>query len=408
MAAPSGSKIGYENGELVVPDDPIIPTISGDGVGPEVSCSTRRVVDAAVEKAYGGSKKISWLEVDAGESAMAAGKDALPQDTLDAITEYRVGIKGPLTTPVGGGYRSLNVAIRQKLELYACVRPVEYFEGLPSPVRRPDLMNVVVFRENTEDVYAGIEWAADTPECEKLRKFLAEEMGAKIREHSGIGIKPISVLCTERLVRMAIKFALKHKRSSVTLVHKGNIMKFTEGAFREWGYQLAEREFGNETITEAEVYEKHGGEPPAGKLVIKDRIADNMLQQILTRTAEYDVLALPNLNGDYVSDAAAAQVGGLGMAPGANIGDGVSVFEATHGTAPKYKGQDVINPSSLILSAVMMLEHLGWVEAGALLKKAVAGCFKALEVTQDVTRHLDGVEPLGTNAFTEAVIKRIG
>ncbi len=408
MSSVTGSKIGYANGELVVPDDPVIPTIAGDGVGPEVSRSMRRVVDAAVGKAYGGGRKIAWMDVDAGESAMAAGKDALPQDTLEAITEYRVAIKGPLTTPVGGGYRSLNVAIRQKLDLYACVRPVEWFEGLPSPVCRPDLMNVIVFRENTEDVYAGIEWAADTPECEKLRKFLKDEMGAEVREHSGIGIKPISVLCTERLVRMAVRYALRHNRSSVTLVHKGNIMKFTEGAFREWGYALAAREFGDETITEAEVFEKHDGKVPGGKLLVKDRIADNMLQQILTRTAEYDVLALPNLNGDYISDAAAAQVGGLGIAPGANIGDGVACFEATHGTAPKYKDQDVINPSSLILSAVMMLEHLGWPEAAAALKGAIAGCFKAHQVTQDITRRLEGVEPLGTTAFTDAVIARMG
>ncbi len=407
MGEVTGSKIGYANDELVVPDDPIIPTIAGDGVGPEVSKSMRRVVDAALKKAYGGAKKISWLDVEAGEGAVKAGKDALPQETLDAITKYRVAIKGPLTTPVGGGYRSLNVAIRQKLDLYACVRPVEWFEGLPSPVCRPDLMDVTVFRENTEDVYCGIEWAADTPECEKLRKFLKEEMGVEVREHSGIGIKPISLLCTERLVRMAVKHAIRQKRESVTLVHKGNIMKFTEGAFREWGYALAAREFGDRTITEAEVYERHGGKVPEGKLLIKDRIADNMLQQILTRTAEYDVLALPNLNGDYVSDAAAAQVGGLGIAPGANIGDGLAVFEATHGTAPKYKDQDVINPSSLILSAVMMLEHLGWGEAAAALKLAISGCFKAHEVTQDITRRLEGVEPLGTAAFTDAVIRRI-
>ncbi len=407
MKSPCGATIGFENGEIQVPDNPIIPIIAGDGIGPEISTSMQRIVDAAVEKAYGGKKKIDWLPVDAGEAAMDAGKDALPQETLGAISKYRVAIKGPLTTPVGGGYRSLNVAIRQKLDLYACVRPIEYYDGLPSPVKRPDLMNVVVFRENTEDVYAGFEWAADTPECEKLRKFLKDEFGAEIREHSGLGIKPISVLGTERLVRKAILFAIKHKRASVTLVHKGNIMKFTEGAFRDWGYQLAKREFPDQLISEADLWEKHDGKVPEGKIIINDRIADNMLQQILTRTAEYDVLATPNLNGDYISDACAAQVGGLGMAPGANIGDGVAVFEATHGTAPKYVGKNVINPCSLILSAVMMLDHLGWIEAGEMIRTALSACFANKEVTQDITRQMEGVEPLGTIEFTDNLISRL-
>ncbi|HOX06299.1 MAG TPA: isocitrate dehydrogenase (NADP(+)) [Planctomycetota bacterium] len=406
--SPSGGEsVKFQNGEFVSPDNPVIPVMAGDGIGPEITVSMRRIVDAAVAKAYGGKRAIRWLDVLAGESAQAAGKDLLPQETLDAIRQHRVAIKGPLMTPVGGGHRSLNVTLRQVLDLYACVRPVEYFRGLPSPVCKPEQMNVVIFRENTEDVYAGIEWPADSAEAEKVRGFLKKELKVSIREHSGIGIKPMSREGTERLVRMAVKYALKHKRRSVTLVHKGNIMKYTEGAFRDWGYALAAREFGGQTVTETEVTEKHGGTAPAGKLVIKDRIADNMFQQILTRTNEYDVMAMPNLNGDYFSDACAAQVGGLGIAPGANIGDGLAVFEATHGTAPKYVGKNLINPGSLILSAVMMLEHLGWGESGALVKSALAGCFAAREVTQDFARQMEGVRPLGTTEFTAAALARI-
>jgi isocitrate dehydrogenase len=403
----SGEIISFRGGEPVVPENPVIPVIAGDGVGPEIAGSMRQLVDAAVDKAHAGRRRIAWLEVLAGDAAVAAGQELLPEETLNAIRKYRVAIKGPLTTPVGGGHRSLNVTLRQVLDLYACVRPVEYFRGLPSPVKRPQDMNVVIFRENTEDVYAGLEWPADSVEAEKLRAFLRDQLGARVREHSGIGIKPISRFGTERLVRKAVQYALKYRRRSVTLVHKGNIMKYTEGAFRDWGYAMIRREFGDATVTETEVLEKFGGSAPEGRLVVKDRIADNMFQQILTRTAEYDVMAMPNLNGDYFSDACAAQVGGLGIAPGANIGDGLAVFEATHGTAPKYVGKDVINPGSLILSAVMMLEYLGWTEAAALLKGALVGCFAGKQVTQDFARQMKGVKPLATSAFTAAALKRL-
>jgi len=404
----NGAIIGFRDGEPVVPENPIIPVIAGDGVGPEIAAAMRQIVDAAVGKAYRGARRVAWLPSLAGDAAVAASQELLPAETLEAIRKYRVAIKGPLTTPIGGGHRSLNVTLRQVLDLYACVRPVEYFKGLPSPVKRPQDMNVIIFRENTEDVYAGLEWPAGSPEAEKLRAFLKSELGASVREGSGIGIKPISRFGTERLMRKAIQYALKYRRRSVTLVHKGNIMKYTEGAFREWGYALAEREFAAQTITEAEVLEKLGGQAPEGRLVIKDRLADNMFQQVLTRTAEYDVMAMPNLNGDYFSDACAAQVGGLGIAPGANLGDGLAVFEATHGTAPKYVGKNVINPGSLVLSAVMMLEYLGWTEAAALVKRALAGCFAARQVTQDFARQMQGVKPLATTAFTAAVLKRLG
>ncbi|RUM89364.1 MAG: NADP-dependent isocitrate dehydrogenase, partial [Thermodesulfatator sp.] len=342
-----GQKITInQDGTINVPDRPIIPFIEGDGIGPDIWNATKIVLDAAVQKAYGGQKAIEWLEVYAGEKAKEKTGQWLPQETLDAISEYVVAIKGPLTTPVGEGMRSLNVTLRQVLDLYACVRPVKYFKGVPSPVKRPELVDMVIFRENTEDVYAGIEWPEGSAEAKKVIEFLKTEMGAEVREDSGIGIKPISRTGTHRLVRKAIRHALDTGRDSVTLVHKGNIMKYTEGAFRNWGYELARLEFPEQTISEQELWDKFDGKMPEGKLLIKDRIADAMFQQILLRPAEYSVLAMPNLNGDYMSDALAAQVGGLGMAPGANIGDGVAVFEATHGTAPKYTGLDKVNPGS--------------------------------------------------------------
>ena len=353
-----GIAISVENGKLIVPDRPIIPFIEGDGIGRDISTATRRILDAAVEKTYGGRRRIAWLQAYAGEKANHLYGQYLPQETLDVIQGYIVAIKGPLTTPVGSGFRSLNVALRQLLDLYACVRPVRYYPGVPSPLRQPELVDVVIFRENTEDVYAGIEYASGTPEADKVERFLRVEMGAKIPAGAGIGIKPISQANTQRLVRKAIQYALDRGRESVTLVHKGNIMKYTEGAFRAWGYELARREFGQATITEEELWEKQAGVRPAGKIVIKDRIADIIFQHLLLRPAEFEVLAAPNLNGDYLSDAVAAQVGGVGIAPGANIGDFVAVFEATHGTAPKYTDKDVVNPGSLLFSGVMMLEYM--------------------------------------------------
>ena len=390
-----------ENGDLVVPDDPIIPFIEGDGIGPDIWAATRRVVEAAVEKAYGGSKRIVWMEILAGEKAYDATGEWLPEETFEALREFKVGIKGPLTTPVGGGIRSLNVTLRQVLDLYACIRPVRWIPGVPSPVKHPEKLDVVIFRENTEDVYAGIEWAAGTEEAEKVRSFLVNEMGADIRENSGLGIKPISAFGTKRLVAMAIRYAAQRGRDSVTIVHKGNIMKFTEGAFREWGYEVAKEKFAGQTITEAETWD---GADATGKIVIKDRIADAMFQQILLRPDEYSVTAMPNLNGDYMSDAAAAQVGGLGMAPGANVGDEVALFEATHGTAPKYAGQDKVNPGSLILSAHMMLEHLGWNEAAERVVKGLEGAVAAKTVTYDLERQMEGATLVSTSGFAEAIV----
>src|SRR5947208_8450949 len=361
----SGTPITRRDGRLVVPDDPIIPFIEGDGTGPDIWRASVRVFDAAVKKAYAQKRRLAWFEVLAGEKAKNVTGEWLPADTLEAVKAYKVAIKGPLTTPVGGGIRSLNVTLRQVLDLYACIRPVRYFSGTPAPVTRPELMNVVIFRENTEDVYAGIEWAKGTPQAERVIDFLSKEMGKRIAPDSGIGIKPISETGTKRLVRMAIQYAVANNRKTVTIVHKGNIMKFTEGAFRDWGYEVAKAEFRDKIVTEAEVGQ---GASPDGKVVVNDRIADSVFQQILTRTADYDVFATPNLNGDYLSDACAAQVGGLGMAPGANVGDDIAFFEATHGTAPKYAGKDVINPGSVILSGVMMLNYLGWTEAGALIE----------------------------------------
>jgi len=371
-----GKRITVKNKKLVIPNKPIIPVIEGDGIGRDIMKATRRVVDAAVEKAYKGKKKIAWMDIYAGENANRIYKEWLPQETIDAIEYYYVALKGPLTTPVGGGFRSLNVSLRQIMNLYACVRPVKYFKGVPSPVTHPEKMNVCIFRENTEDVYAGIEWKKGTKECKKVINWLNKSMKTNIRTDSGIGIKPISVGGTKRLVRKAIQYAIDRKLPSVTLVHKGNIMKYTEGAFRDWGYKLAITEFRNKCITEDELWDKYNGKAPKGKIIIKDRIADSMFQQILTRTDEYSVLATPNLNGDYLSDACAAQVGGLGMAPGANIGDYIGLFEATHGTAPKYADKDMVNPGSLILSAAMMLEYLKWDKASELINKAIEKTIK--------------------------------
>ncbi|MBP1607710.1 MAG: icdA [Acidobacteria bacterium] len=396
-----GSIITRKAGTFVVPDDPIIPFIEGDGTGPDIWRASVRVFDAAVAKAYGGKRRVVWFEVPAGEKARDAYNEWLPADTVEAVKQYRVAIKGPLTTPVGGGIRSLNVTLRQVLDLYACVRPVRYFTGTPAPVKRPELMDVIIFRENTEDVYAGIEWAKGTPQAEKIIEFLSREMGKRVRPDSGIGIKPISEFGSKRLVRMAVKYAIEHKRKSVTLVHKGNIMKFTEGAFRDWGYEVAKAEFRDQIVTEEEVA---GGASREGKVLINDRIADSMFQQILTRTAEYDVFATPNLNGDYLSDACAAQVGGLGMAPGANIGDDIAFFEATHGTAPKYAGKDVINPSSVVLSGVMMFKHLGWIEAATLIEHGIERTIEQKKVTYDLARQMQGATELKTSQFADTII----
>ncbi|WP_159564387.1 NADP-dependent isocitrate dehydrogenase [Budvicia diplopodorum] len=405
----AGKKITVDtNGKLAVPHDPIIPYIEGDGIGVDVTPVMIDVVDEAVKKAYGGERKISWMEIYTGEkSTHVYGKDVwLPEETLKLIREYRVAIKGPLTTPVGGGIRSLNVALRQQLDLYICLRPVRYYEGTPSPVKQPELTNMVIFRENAEDIYAGVEWKAGTVEADKVIKFLREEMGVtKIRfpEQCGIGIKPCSEQGTKRLVRAAIEYAIVNDRESVTLVHKGNIMKFTEGAFKDWGYQLAKEAFGGELID--------GGpwvkikNPKTGKdIVIKDVIADAFLQQILLRPAEYDVIATMNLNGDYISDALAAQVGGIGIAPGANIGDDCALFEATHGTAPKYAGQDKVNPGSVILSAEMMLRHMGWFEAADLIVKGMEGAIKNKTVTYDFERLMDGAKLRKCSEFGQDII----
>ncbi len=402
-----GQKITIKNKKLVVPNYPIIPVIEGDGIGRDIMKATRRVVDAAVEKAYKGKKKIAWMDVYAGENAQRLYKEWLPQETLEAIKTYIVALKGPLTTPIGGGFRSLNVTLRQVLDLYACVRPVRYFQGVPAPVKEPQKMDVVIYRENTEDVYAGIEWEKGTKNCKKVISWLNGTMKTGIRTDSGIGIKPISVTGTKRLVRKAINYAIAHKRPSVTLVHKGNIMKYTEGAFRDWGYKLAKTEFKNVCITEDELWSKYKGKQPKGKIVIKDRIADSMFQQILTRTDEYEVLATPNLNGDYLSDACAAQVGGLGMAPGANIGDYIGLFEATHGTAPKYADKDMVNPGSLILSAVMMLEYMGWNEAANLITKGIERTILKKTVTYDLHRQMKGAKKVSTSEYGTEIIKNM-
>jgi len=451
----SGTKITYDNGKFVFPDKPIIPFIEGDGTGRDIWKASVRVFDAAVEKAYGGKRRVAWYEVFAGEKAMDRFKTWLPDDTVEAFRDLRIGIKGPLTTPVGGGIRSLNVTLRQILDLYACVRPVKYYKGIPSPVKHPERMNIVLYRENTEDVYAGIEWKQGTPQVKKLIDFLNNQMLAgtakRIREDSGIGIKPISITGTMRLVRMAIKHALENGRKSVTLVHKGNIQKFTEGAFREWGYELATKEFRNQVVTEREswiidnkdkhpsltveenakmvepglefapqdfrdalyaevkgvvdsIYPTHGNGAWKKKLMVNDRIADSIFQQIVTRPDEYAVLATPNLNGDYISDAAAAQVGGLGIAPGANIGDQHAIFEATHGTAPKYADRDVINPGSVILSGVMMFDFMGWHEAARLIEGSMEQTILQKKVTYDFERMLEGATKVKTSEFATHMI----
>jgi len=394
-----GEPITLAGDRLQVPAHPVIPFIEGDGIGVDIWPAARRVLDAAVEKAYGGLRRIAWREVLAGEKAVARlgpGRH-LPEETLDALRKYRVSIKGPLTTPVGGGIRSLNVTIRQRLDLFACVRPVRWFPGVPAPVRHPEKLDLVIFRENTEDVYAGIEWASGTPEAERVAAFLEREMNTRLAPGSAIGIKPMSPRNSKRLVRAAIRYALAKKLPSVTVVHKGNIMKFTEGGFRDWAYELARDEFPRETVTEA------GGAAAEGRLLIKDRIADSMFQQVLLRPDEYSVLATPNLNGDYLSDACAAQVGGLGLAPGANIGDGIGVFEATHGSAPKYAGRDVSNPSSLILSGALMLEFMGWQEAADAGLKAMTETFRQKTVTYDLARLMSDARELKCSEFAGAV-----
>ena len=396
-----------EAGRCVVPDRPIIPFIEGDGSARDIWKAAKAVIDAAVEKAYGGSKQIAWYEVFAGEKAYDRFGEWLPADTVDAIREFCVAIKGPLTTPVGGGIRSLNVALRQLMTLYSCVRPVKWYPGVPSPMKDPGKLDVVIFRENTEDVYAGIEWEQGTAEAARVIEFLNGEMGRGILGDSGVGIKPVSITGSKRLVRAAIQYAVDNGRSSVTLVHKGNIQKFTEGAFRDWGYEVATEEFRDACVTEAEIWDSGDGTVPDGKILVKDRIADAMFQQVLLRPSEYDVIATTNLNGDYLSDACAAQVGGLGLAPGANIGDGQALFEATHGTAPKYADKDVINPSSVILSGVMMLDHLGWKEAARLIESGMTGAIAAKTVTYDLHRQMAGATKLGCSQFGAAVIRHM-
>ena len=392
------------DGTLNVPDEPRIPFIEGDGIGPEIWQAARRVIDAAVQKAYGGRKKILWVEVLAGEKAFEKTGNWLPDETLADIEKHAVAIKGPMTTPVGEGIRSLNVTIRQTLDLYACVRPVKYIKSVPSPVKDPQSVNMVVFRENTEDLYAGIEYQSGSPDAEKVRQFLNGQMGTALPADAGIGIKPISATNTKRLVARAIAYALEHGFTSVTLMHKGNIMKFTEGAFARWGYEVAAEKFRGQTITETELWEDYQGKQPENRLVIKDRIADMLFQQVLLRPNEFGVIATPNLNGDYLSDALAAQVGGLGMAPGANIGDRCAVFEATHGTAPKYAGQDKVNPSSLILSGAMMLDHMDWREASRVIRDALQDTIEARTVTYDLARQIKGATQLKCSEFGEAIV----
>ncbi|NHJ05913.1 MAG: isocitrate dehydrogenase (NADP(+)) [Candidatus Heimdallarchaeota archaeon] len=426
MPPKEGEKITKDNkGNLIVPNNPIIPYIAGDGIGPEIMAAMRKVVDAAVKKTFQDKKKIIWFEIFAGDKArevyaaeytdeQLSNLDPavlrnlyLPEDTLKAIVDYIVAIKGPLTTPIGGGFRSLNVAIRQKLDLYSCVRPAKYIKGVPAPVKEPEKVNMVIFRENIEDVYSGIEFEPESEDAKKLISFLNDELGKSVLMESGIGIKPMSWTNTSRLVRMAIKYAIDKGFEKVTLVHKGNIMKFTEGKFKEWGYKLAAEEFSNTVITEKEIFDKYDGKIPEGKIMINDRIADSMFQQILLRPDEYGVLALPNLNGDYISDALAAQVGGLGFAPGANIGDKAAVFEATHGTAPKHAGLNKVNPGSVIYSAIMMLEYMGWDKAGEMINTAVEKAIAQNKVTYDLARQLGDIEPIGTSEFADAIIANL-
>lgn len=402
-----GQAITIENGKLNVPDNPIIPFIEGDGTGPDIWAAASRVLDAAVEKAYNGKKKIAWYEIYAGEKAHNKFGEWLPKDTLEAIRTYIVAIKGPLTTPVGGGFRSLNVTLRQELDLYACVRPVRWFQDVPSPLKRPQDVDMVIFRENTEDVYSGVEWAGGSEEANKLIDFMKNELGANVREQSGIGVKPISEYGSKRLVAKAIEYAIENNRKSVTLVHKGNIMKYTEGAFKNWGYEVAKERFGDVTITEDELWNEYGGKQPEGKIVIKDRIADIMFQLALLRPKEFDVLATMNLNGDYLSDALAAQVGGIGIAPGANIADHLALFEATHGTAPKYAGQDKVNPGSVLLSGVLMLEYLGWNEAANLIYDSMDKTISQRTVTYDFARQMEGATEVKCSEFADKLIENL-
>ncbi len=405
----TGEKIIAKDGKVQVPDNPIVLFIEGDGIGPDIMTASKRIWDASIHKAYSGARKISWMEVYAGKKAadVYGNNNYMPEETFDALREFAVGIKGPLETPIGGGIRSLNVTLRQVLDLYVCLRPVRWYEGVPSPVKEPQKVDVVIFRENTEDVYAGIEYKSGTPENEKLAKFLREELGAQFQEGAGLGIKPMSEFGTKRLVRRAIEYAIDRKRKSVTLVHKGNIQKFTEGAFREWGYQVAKAEFGDKTITEDELWKQYDGKLPAGKVLIKDSIADIIFQHMILRPQDFDVLASPNLNGDYLSDAVAAEVGGVGIAPGANIGDSVALFEATHGTVPKYAGMDKVNPGSLLFSGVMMLEYMGWQEAADLIVKGYEKTVRDKIVTYDFARLMVGATEVKTSEFATAIIDRM-
>jgi isocitrate dehydrogenase len=409
ITVPDGEKIIIKDGKMYVPDNPIIPFIEGDGTGPDIWNASKVVFDSAVEKSFKGKKKIAWMEIYAGEKALPVyGKNKwLPDETVDAIKEFSVAIKGPLTTPIGGGIRSLNVALRQILDLFACVRPVKYYPGVPSPVKAPQKLNIVIFRENTEDVYSGIEFKSGTRESDDLINYLNKKFGKNIRKPSGIGIKPMSEFGTARLVKKAIEYARDNKRKSVTLVHKGNIMKYTEGSFKEWGYKLAASEFSDVIVTEDKLYSEYNGKLPEGKILIKDRIADSIFQQILLRPDEYDVLATPNLNGDYLSDAAAAQVGGLGIAPGANMSYNQAIFEATHGTAPKYTGLDKVNPGSVILSGVMMFEFLGWNKTALLIEKALSRTIKSKVVTYDFARLMKGSREVKTSEFAAEIVKNM-
>ena len=402
-----GERIEASNGVFRVPDQPIIPFIEGDGTGPDIWRASVRVFDAAVERAYGGKRRIHWMEVLAGEKAHKRTGEWMPPESLEAVREFKVAIKGPLTTPVGGGIRSLNVALRQELDLYACIRPVRYFEGVGAPVKNPGMVDMVIFRENIEDVYSGIEFKAGSAEAEKLRLFIETEFGKKIRPQSAIGIKPMSAFGSKRLIEMAIRYAIKAQRPSVTMMHKGNIMKFTEGGFRDWGYELAKEKFAGQVVAEADL-DQAGKGSRADAVILRDRIADSMFQQILLRPEEYSVVATPNLNGDYISDALAAEVGGLGIAPGGNVGDEAAVFEATHGTAPKYAGLDKINPGSVILSGVMMFEHMGWDDAGKLILAGLEQAIKAKTVTYDLARQMTGATEVSTTGFGDAIIKGMG
>ncbi len=406
---PDGEKIIIKDGKMNVPDNPIIPFIEGDGTGPDIWNASKMVFDSAVQKSFNGRKKIAWMEIYAGEKALPIyGKNKwLPDETVEAIKEFSVAIKGPLTTPIGGGIRSLNVALRQILDLFACVRPVKYYSGVPSPVKAPQKLNIVIFRENTEDVYSGIEFKSGTKESDDLINYLNKKFGKNIRKPSGIGIKPMSEFGSARLVKKAIEYARDNKRKSVTLVHKGNIMKFTEGSFKEWGYKVAASEFPDITVTEDQLYSQYNGKLPDGKILIKDRIADSIFQQILLRPDEYDVLATPNLNGDYLSDAAAAQVGGLGMAPGANMSYNHAIFEATHGTAPKYAGMDKVNPGSVILSGVMMFEFLGWKKTASLIEKALSRTIRSKAVTYDFARLMKGSREVKTSEFASEIVRNM-